>query len=68
MAQDILSVEGMTCEHCVATVTNTVESTAGVRKVLVSLDDKNVVVDYDETATNLEKISDNIALVGFKVI
>ena len=57
----------MTCEHCVATITNTVETISGVRKVLVNLEDKNVMVDYDETATDLENIAATITAVGFAV-
>jgi len=67
MAQDTVSVEGMSCEHCVETITKAVGRVAGVRKVSVDLEEKNVFVDYDDAAISLEEISDHIAAVGFEV-
>ena len=67
MAEETVTVEGMSCEHCVETITKALGRVAGVRKVFVNLEEKNVFVDYDDAATNLEEISDHIAAVGFKV-
>ena len=53
MAQDTVSVEGMSCEHCVETITKAVGRVAGVRKVSVELEEKNVFVDYDDAAISL---------------
>ena len=67
MAEETVTVEGMSCEHCVETITKALVRVAGVRKVFVNLEEKNVFVDYDDAATNLEEISDHIAAVGFEV-
>ena len=45
MAQTIeFNVTGMTCDHCVNSVTNAVKAIEGVSEVTVSLDDKKAVV------------------------
>ncbi len=40
-----LSVTGMTCDHCVRSVTKALQSVAGVEKVSVSLDAGRARVD-----------------------
>ncbi len=64
----ILKVEGMTCQHCVQTVTETVGKMSGVDKVDVSLEQKEVTIDFDETQTQTEEISAQIVGAGFEVI
>ena len=65
--QKVLKVEGMTCEHCVQTVTEAVGKMSGVEKVDVSLEQKEVTVDFDESQTEMEKISAQIVEAGFEV-
>jgi copper chaperone len=67
MMQKVLKVEGMTCEHCVQTVTEAVGKMSGVEKVDVSLEQKEVTVDFDESQTEMEKISAQIEEAGFEV-
>jgi len=67
MTRQTISVGGMSCEHCVETITKAVGEAPGVRKVSVNLDEKNVSVDYDETAISLKEISANITAAGFDV-
>lgn len=49
-----LNVEGMSCQHCVAHVTQALEAVEGVSKATVSLDEKSAVVelssDVDDSA------------------
>ena len=66
--QKVLKVEGMTCQHCVQTVTETVGKMTGVEKVDVSLEQKEVTVDFDELQTQTEAISAQIVEAGFEVI
>ena len=40
-----LNVEGMSCQHCVAHVTQALEAVEGVSKATVSLDEKSAVVE-----------------------
>ncbi|MCU1684184.1 MAG: metal-binding protein [Amycolatopsis sp.] len=47
MSEATYTVEGMTCGHCVSSVTEEVESITGVRKVGVDLETGRVVVSSD---------------------
>ena len=68
MTKELLKVEGMTCQHCVKTITDALEKIAGTNKVAVDLDKKEVQVDYNEEKTNLQEISDKIVEVGFELV
>lgn len=68
MTHKNIQVEGMTCGHCVETVTQAVNSLNGISQVSVDLDKKQVSVDFDESRTNPEAISSKITEVGFEVI
>ena len=68
MTKESLKVEGMTCQHCVQTITDALGKIAGINKVAVDLDKKEVQVDYNEEKTNLQEISDKIVEVGFELV
>ena len=68
MTQESLKVDGMTCQHCVQTITDALEKIAGTNKVAVDLDKKEVQVDYNEEETNLQEISDKIVEIGFELV
>ena len=68
MAQESLKVEGMTCQHCVETITEALGTIVGINKVAVDLDKKEVQVDYNGEKTNLQEISDKIVEVGFELV
>jgi copper chaperone len=63
-----IHVEGMTCDHCVETVTRAVNSLDGISQVSVDLDKKQVSVDFDENQTDMDAISSKIIEVGFEVV
>lgn len=44
-------VEGMTCAHCVRSVTEEVSAVPGVESAVVSLDERTVVITADEQPT-----------------
>ncbi len=67
MTHQVIQVDGMTCGHCVETVTQAVRSLQGIQKVTVDLDKKQVVLDYDEQKIGLAGISAKITEVGFEV-
>ena len=43
-----LDVTGMTCDHCVRSVTNALKDVPGVADAVVSLEDKKATVTADE--------------------
>ena len=67
MTQELLKVEGMTCQHCVETITEALGTIVGTNKVAVDLDKKEVQIDYNEKNTNLNEISDKIIEMGFEL-
>ena len=68
MAHSVLTVDGMTCGHCVETINLALGGLPGINSVAVELDKKSVTVDFDESTTDLETISAKIIEVGFEII
>ena len=60
-----LSVEGMTCQHCVKRVAKIIEKAPGVSGVQVNLENKEAVFTCDETETNVDEIVQAINDFGF---
>ncbi len=60
------SVQGMTCNGCVRSVTNAVGQVPGVKHVDVSLAGKSATVEYDPSATDAAKIASAIVDAGFE--
>ena len=67
MRQEIIKVEGMTCQHCVQTITEALNNITGLNTVNVDLVKKEVRVKFNENETKLKKISDKIIEVGFEL-
>ncbi|MFA5397808.1 MAG: heavy-metal-associated domain-containing protein [Methanomicrobiales archaeon] len=63
-----LSITGMMCEGCVATVKTALESVSGVEKVDVSLEKKEAVVTYDPATTTEEKIIKTVKKAGYGIV
>ena len=63
----ILNVDGITCEHCVDTIKESVEILDGVLRVDVDIEKKQVVVEFDEKMVKPENLIDKIEEVGFEV-
>jgi copper chaperone len=59
------SVKGMTCEHCVLSVTEEVSELPGVRKVDVDLDSGRLVVRGDVTD---EAVRAAVSDAGYEVV
>lgn len=58
-----LTIEGMTCEHCVRAVRGRLELTDGVKVDDVTIG--SAVVEYDPAKTNVDEIEDAIADEGY---
>ncbi len=70
MPRDIakLTVEGMSCNHCVNSIKKAVGSLQGVDNVDVDLESKKVTVEYDSSKLNVEAIKDAIEDQGYDVV
>ena len=67
MRQETIKVEGMTCQHCVQTITEALNNITGLNTVNVDLVKKEVSVKFNENETKLKKICDKIIEVGFEL-
>lgn len=63
----ILTVEGMSCNHCVQIVTETVSAVEGVESVSVDLANKSVSIEHGEQ-TDLAKIKSEIEDQGYDIV
>ncbi|GAE90062.1 copper chaperone CopZ [Acetivibrio straminisolvens] len=70
MSRDIanLTVEGMSCNHCVNSIKKAVGSLQGVDNVDVDLEAKKVTVEYDSSKLNVETIKNTIEEQGYDVM
>jgi copper chaperone len=67
MSKIILSVSDMSCGHCVQAIEQAVEELIGIQDALVDLEQKEVLVSFDEKQVNIEKIVDVIKEAGYEV-
>ena len=58
MAQTILTVPNISCEHCERAITNALTPVEGVRSVQVNIPGKQVHVDYDEGRVQIERMKE----------
>ncbi len=62
----ILHVEGMSCEHCIEVVTDTVKAVSGVTAVHVDLPHEKVTIEHN--GADVEKIKKEIEDQGYDVM
>lgn len=63
----LLTVSGMSCQHCVKSIKNAVGSLNGVESVNVDLDSRKVSVVFDDEKVSLQTIKDVIEDQGYEV-
>lgn len=67
MRERILSVPEVTCDHCISAIEGAVGKVAGVERVKVDLETKQVSVAFDEARTGLAEIVRTIENEGYDV-
>ncbi len=68
MEKITLTVKGMTCMGCVASVKNVLEPIPGVSSVEITLDNGEVVITYDPARTEADQFRNAINDAGYEVI
>lgn len=63
---ELLKVEGIKCEHCVARIKDTLKKHKV--KAEVNKEEKLVKVSFDESKINLQQIKTIIEELGFQVV
>lgn len=59
------AINGMSCNHCVATVEKAVNELPGIQKVKVNLKKNEGVVKFDESQINAQQIAEKVTAAGF---
>ena len=60
-----LSIGGMTCEHCVMSVTKGINGVEGVESVAVTLEDSTAIVKYDASLVAVDDLKKAIEKRGY---
>jgi len=68
VSSQTIQVRGMSCDHCSQTVHRALKAMPGISKVSVSLEKGEVVIDFDDTQTNIQTISAKIVKIGFEAV
>ncbi|MBE3553498.1 MAG: copper chaperone CopZ [Thermicanus sp.] len=68
MVKETLTVQGMSCHHCVMTIEGSVGKMPGVSSVKVHLKEGKVDVEYDPNVTSKSKIEETIVDQGYEVV
>ena len=64
----VIIVDGMSCNHCVNAVTESLSELDGVNGVQVNLEEKEVTVQFDSEKINDQKLFETIEEIGYDVI
>ena len=67
MGSATIGVPGIHCDHCKASIEGAVGALDGVRSAEVSVAERQVAVDYDESVVDLDRIRDTIIEQGYDV-
>lgn len=63
-----LKIAGMTCDNCVATLTDTFKALTGVERASVSLASKHASVTFDPTQINTVQLKEAVRDAGYEVL
>ncbi|AEJ40974.1 Heavy metal transport/detoxification protein [Sulfobacillus acidophilus TPY] len=61
-------VKGMTCDHCVMTVTKALKGVEGVKLAEVSLAEERAKVTFDPTKASLEQLKEAVNQAGYQAL
>ena len=67
MKKTKLKIDGMSCQHCVKTVTEALTELPGVRRAKVNLRKAEAVVRFDASLVTTTDLTEAITAAGFEV-
>ncbi len=68
MAEIVLKIKGMSCQHCVVSISKALKDLKGIKDVKVSLEKGSAEVNYDDTLVTKTQMSEAVADAGYTVI
>lgn len=66
MSKIILKIDGITCGHCVESLTEGLSSLEGVQNVEVSLEQGQASIEYDEGQIGMEDLRARVSEIGYR--
>lgn len=60
------AINGMSCNHCVATVEKAINGLEGIDKVKINLKKNSGMVKFDEAKVSAEQIASAVTEAGFE--
>jgi len=66
LTKTVIDVEGMSCNHCKKAVEDSLKALSGVKNAEVSLEEKKVTVEYDETKVTVDQMKEAIRQAGYE--
>lgn len=67
MERVTLTIHGMTCGHCVNTVTDALKGVDGVKVAKVTLEDERAEVTYDPAHASVDQLKEAVNAAGYTV-
>ena len=67
MERVTLTIQGMTCGHCVNTVTDALKGVDGVKVAKVTLEDQHAEVTYDTVHASVDQMKEAVKTAGYTV-
>lgn len=67
MSQITLNVPDISCAHCERAILGALQDRPGVNTVQVSIPDKTVNLDYDDSRLSLQEVTDILDEEGYTV-
>jgi copper chaperone len=67
MANIVLKIKGMSCQHCVMSITKSLKGLKGVKDVKVSIEKGSADVNYENNLVTLSQMKDAVADAGYAV-
>lgn len=68
MAEIVLKIKGMSCQHCVVSISKALKNLKGVKDVKVSLEKGSAEVNYDDKLVTISQMKDAVVDAGYTVI
>ena len=65
MAELVLKIKGMSCQHCVVSISKALKDLKGVKDVKISLEKGSAEVNYDDKLVTLSQMKGAAADAGY---
>ena len=68
MEHTTLKIEGMTCDHCKAAVTNALTELKGLKDVEVNVKEGTAKVAYDSSNVSISEMNEAVEEQGYDIV